>query len=173
MDWHVPLVVAALAFLALMVFRLAPMGHGEDAANARAALKAARKRLEAATTDEERVSALVEAGNASARLVSGGGRAVQYYLRAMKVAPGSADLVERVVKGMAKRPRGLENILWRRLGSEPWSSGDAAVLAAILTHLGALYAGPLKSSVRARAFANMLNMIAARSKPTAHDQSAG
>lgn len=167
MGVQIPLVIAAVVFLAFIVLRLVPMSSADgSAAQARADLKAARKRLDEAKSDEERVAALVAAGNASAKLVSGGGRAVQYYLRAMKLAPDSAELVDRVAAGMARRPRGLENILWRRLGAKPeeWGAEAGPVLASILKHLADLYAGPLKSSVRARAFANMMSAIAAKTK---------
>lgn len=158
----IPLVVAAVVFLAFLLVRMWPGGLGEGGGRAaRAAHRAATERLARATNDGERVDALVDAGNASAKLVSGGGRAVSYYLRAMKLAPTSADLVNRVARGMERRPRGLENILWRRLGAEDWQ-GDATVLTAILMHLAALYAGPLKSSVRARAFSNLMASIAAK-----------
>ena len=165
MDWHLPLVIAAAVFLAFIVLRFRPVlgALGGDASReARAALKSAKKRLDAAKTDNERVDALVDAGDASAKLVSGGGRAVSYYLRAMKLSPVSVELVERVARGMARRPRGLENVLWRRLGTEEWTADEAHVLAAILKNLSTLYGGPLKSSVRARAFTNMMKVVASK-----------
>src|SRR4051794_20082334 len=143
MDWHqLPLIVATAVFLAFIVFRLRPVVEGEGSGQARADLKAAKKRIDEAKTDAERVEALCAAADASAKLVSGGGRAVQLYLRAMKLAPSSADIVDRAAMGMARRPRGLENLLWRRLGAEDYAPKDVAVLAAVLTHMGQLYAGP-------------------------------
>jgi hypothetical protein len=160
MDWHVSLIVAAAVFLAFILFRFRPATGGEGTGQARADLKEARQRLEAAKSDDERIEALCAAGAASAKLVSGGGRAVQYYLRALKLRPSSPELIDRVAVGLARRPRGLETIMWRRLGGDQsWRPEDAAVVASILRHLGALYGGPLKNSVRARAFANMLTAM--------------
>lgn len=155
MDWHIPLVVATAAFLAFMVLRVWPARGGESSTQARADLKEARRKLDAAKTDAERVDALCDAGDASAKLVGGAARAVQYYLRAMKLAPTSTDLVERVAKALARRPRGLENILWRRLGTESWAKEELPAVLAAIALLERLYAGPLKSTVRARAFANL------------------
>ncbi|MFO0670330.1 MAG: hypothetical protein U0235_11995 [Polyangiaceae bacterium] len=159
----IPLLVAAAVFMAFLVLRTWPVFGDGGGRAARAAHRAANERLTRATTDAERVEALVAAGDASAQLVSGGGRAVSYYLRAMKLAPTSAELVNQVARGMAKRPRGLENILWRRLGAEDWQ-GDRSVLTAILMHLAGLYSGPLKSSVRARAFSNLMSTVAAKGR---------
>ncbi|MBK6692326.1 MAG: hypothetical protein IPG50_08995 [Myxococcales bacterium] len=156
---ELPLIAAAFVFLVFILYRLRPVLDGEGGREARAALKAAVKRIDDAKTDDERVEALCAAADASAKLVSGGGRAVQFYLRAMKLAPKSADVVERAARGMLKRPRGLENLLWRRIGTDAWKAEEAPVIAAALAHLATLYAGPLKSSVRARAFSNMLAAI--------------
>jgi len=81
----------------------------------------------------------------------GAGSAIGYYLRAMRVNPRSASLIERASKGLARRPRALESLLWRRLGAERWAGGGEAAARAALRQLKVLYAGPLRNPQRARA----------------------
>ncbi len=162
MDWHIPLIVATALFLAFMVIRVWPVRRRDGGGQARSDLATARKKLDAATSDEERVVALCDAGDAASRLVGGSGRAVQYYLRAMKLAPGSIELIERASKSLARRPRGLETLLWRRLGTDAWSTSDMPSVIAAVDQLAKLYAGPLRSSVRARALAHIASALAER-----------
>ena len=161
MDWHIPLIIATVLFVAFMVVRVWPARRREGGGQARSDLALARKKLEGATTDEERVAALCEAGDAAARLVGGSGRAVQYYLRAMKLAPGSVELIERAAKSLARRPRGLETLLWRRLGTDAWSPSEMPSVVAALDQLAKLYAGPLRSSVRSRALEHLAKALRA------------
>jgi hypothetical protein len=154
MTWNVPLVVATLAFFAFLSWKLRPAMGTAGGGSKAAALRAAKQRIEAAKTDQARALALSDAGDAAAAGLTGSGSAIGYYLRAMRASPHSADLVARASKGLARRPRALESLLWRRLGAEPWSGGGEAAARAALDELARLYSGPLKNAARARAIEN-------------------
>jgi len=154
MTWNVPLVVATFAFVLFLLWKLRPAFGAGGGRGKGAALRAAKQRLESAKTDEERALALCDAGDAVAAGLAGGDSAVGYYLRAMRASPASAELVARAAKGLARKPRALESLLWRRLGAEPWSGGGEAAARAALDELARLYAGPLRNAPRARAMEN-------------------
>jgi DNA polymerase III delta prime subunit len=71
----------------------------------------------------------------------------------MRSDPKSADVIRRAVTGLSRRPRALESLLWRRLASTPWNESAEATEAA-LEAWQALYEGPLRNAIRAKAFAN-------------------
>jgi hypothetical protein len=152
-----PLVLlVAMLFGAFMVWRLRPaFGEGRAAAPARGALRDAKKRIESASSAEERALALCDAGDACAASLRVN-TAVAYYLRAMRTDPGSSALVERATKGLARRPHALESLLWRRLGAEPWASSSKSAAATALRSLASLYEGPLRNRARARALDHAL-----------------
>src|SRR5262245_58335998 len=151
MDWHLPLVISAGVFVLYLLWRLRPSFDGPRDGSSRAALNAAKKRVETAQTQEERALALCDAADACVAGLGGASSAIGYYLRAMRVNPRSAELVDRAAKGLARRPRALESLLWRRLGAERWAGGGEAAARAALRQLQALYAGALRNPQRARA----------------------
>ena len=153
MDWQVPLLVSAAVFAAFLLWKMRPSFGRTDGHTgpARAALRAAKASVLAAKTDEERALALCDAGDASAAMLGGATSAVGYYLRAMRINPRSESIVERACKGLARRPRALESLLWRRLGAEVWTGVGEASARRALRELGLLYAGPLRNPARARA----------------------
>src|SRR4051794_10671227 len=119
MDWHIPLLVSALLFVAFMLWRMRPdfgsrAGNGATAAT----LREAKQRIESAKDDKARALALCDAGDACAQSIGRTTGAVGYYLRAMRADPTSAAIVERAAAGLARRPHALESLLWRRLGAE-------------------------------------------------------
>jgi hypothetical protein len=141
-----PLVIAAAAFLVVLLWRVRPqLGWGPDSGAIRQSLRDAKARVEAATTDPDRAIALCEAAELLAP-----GSAQGYYLRAVRAAPASTEVIARVVAGLGKRPRLLESVLWRHLASTPWTDARDAALAS-LTALVALYDGPLRDPTSARA----------------------
>jgi hypothetical protein len=160
MTWNVPLVVATFVFFAFLLWKLRPSLGGAGGRGKGAALRAAKQRVEAAKTDLDRALALCDAGDAVATGLAGGDSAVGYYLRAMRTSPQSAELVARAAKGLARKPRALESLLWRRLGAEPWSGGGEAAARAALEELARLYAGPLRNAPRARAIENARALLA-------------
>jgi len=160
MTWNVPLVVAAIVFLASLTWKLRPALGAGGGQGKRAALRAAKQRVEAAKTDQERALALCDAGDLVATGLAGSDSAVGYYLRAMRASPQSAELIARAATGLARRPRALESLLWRRLGAEPWKGGGEAAARAAIEELARLYAGPLRNAPRARAMENARGMFA-------------
>jgi hypothetical protein len=151
MTWNPALVVASFAFVVFLAWKLRPAWGVGGGPGKRAAIRAAKEKVVIAKTDAERAVALCEAGDAVAAGLAGGESAVGYYLRAMRTSPQSADLVVRAAKGLARKPRALESLLWRRLGAEPWRGGGEAAARAALEELARLYAGPLRNAPRARA----------------------
>jgi hypothetical protein len=148
MSMEASLVIAAVLFAAL-VWRMRPaLGPARSAR--RAALREAKRRIEAAKTPGERALALCDAGDACGKAL-GATSAVGYYLRAMRADPNSAALVGRAAAGLARRPHALESLLWRRLGAEPWNGASRAPAIVALRELAFLYEGPLRSRARARA----------------------
>ena len=79
-----------------------------------------------------------------------------YYQRAMRADPSNADIVERATKGLWKRPRALEGLLWRRLASEPWKGKASAAQRTALRSLVRLYDERLRQPLRARALEQAL-----------------
>jgi hypothetical protein len=152
MDWQVPLVISAAVFGAFLLWKMRPsFGARGDRNSGRIALRQAKTRIEAAKTDEERALALCDAGDASAAAIGGGNSAIGYYLRAMRTNPRSIEVVERACKGLSRRPRALESLLWRRLGAVEWTGTGEASAHRALSELAALYTGPLRNPAKARA----------------------
>lgn len=155
-DWHVPLIIAAAVFGVFTLWRVRPAAFSPSRAAARAALREAQKRVEMARDEQSRAAALCDAGDAASGAAVSAASAIGFYLRAMRLVPTSADLVERAAKGLARRPRALETLLWRRLGAEPWDGAARPAAKAALRHLVALYEGPRRNAVRARAMEHAL-----------------
>jgi hypothetical protein len=152
-EWSVPLVVAAAAFLVVLLWRVRPLVPGRRATTSREDLRQAHARIDAATTEPERARALCEAADlmktASAKAL---------YLRALRADPGSVEVIQRVVAGLTRRPRALESLLWRHLGATAWRDFPDATRTT-LDSLRALYEGPLRNATRAKAIANARDAI--------------
>ena len=153
-DSFAPLIVSAGAFLAVLLWRVRPLVAWRTKQRAeREAIHEALARVDAASEGTERALALCDAADLLARQVRGPGSAKGLYLRAMRSDPTSVEVIRRAVTGLARRPRALESLLWRRLATAPWKeSGEAT--GAVLDGLRTLYDGPLRNAIRARAFAN-------------------
>lgn len=149
---------SALLFFAYVLFRVWP-SFGGDRKPLRAILKDARARIDAAEDDAERAEALCDAGDACAVAVGRGGAAMQFYLRAMRVAPRSEDVAKRAIAGLSHRPRVLEKLLWRRLGSEPWTGPTKPVTELALAALLELYRHKRPDASRARAIERALESL--------------
>ncbi len=158
MTWNLPLVVTAGVFVLFLLVRLRPALPGGKRVKA-GALRDAKKRIEEAKDDASRALALADAGDVCAKSVGRTTGAIGYYLRAMRLNPASAALVERAAIALARRPHALESLLWRRLGAEPWTGAREDAARAALAQLVRLYDGPLKNRVRARAFENALGAL--------------
>jgi hypothetical protein len=152
-----PLVVAAAAFLFVLLWRVRPAipwAWGPRRPAARKALREAQGRIESATDPIARARALCDAADVMARGVGGASSATGLYLRALRTDPRSAEIVNRAVTGLTARPRALESLLWRHLGQAPWTSDSREATRIALDSLRVLYEGPLRNAVRARALAN-------------------
>lgn len=158
-DWSIPLVIAIGAFLAVLLWRVRPANPswGRKRRGRRQALRDARARIEAATDGPGRAIALCDAADLMAKSIAGISSASGLYLRAMRSDPCSADVIERAAAGLATRPRTLESLLWRHLAlAGPWTGAARDAARASIDRLRALYEGPLRNAVRARALANAL-----------------
>jgi hypothetical protein len=153
-EWSTPLVLAAAAFLAVLLWRVRPLVPGlpglpgRRLGASRQAMLDAQARVEAAANDRDRAQALCDAAD-----LMNPGSAKGLYLRALRADPGSPEVIARAVAAFAKRPRMLEGLLWRHLGGAAWRTTPAATGAA-LEALRVLYEGPLRSNTRAKAMAN-------------------
>ncbi|MFO0679646.1 MAG: hypothetical protein U0169_24170 [Polyangiaceae bacterium] len=161
LDWQIPLVIASVAFAAIVLYRFRPV-IGDDETEPKS-LKEAAARVSTLPDGPEKAKALCDAGDEHIRTLGRGRAASAYYLRAMRTDPTSAPLVTRIVDTLARRPRILETLLWRRLGSEPWAGPNAEATRASLDALVKLYEGPLRNPLRARALEQARNMASGAS----------
>jgi hypothetical protein len=157
-DWSLPLVLAAVAFLVALLWRVRPAMGGRRRGT-RAALQQAQERIESAPDDAARAQALCDAGDIVAAAVGGGAGAAAFYLRALRCDPASPGIVRRVAEGLERRPRTLEATLWRHLAATPWSGPTGASVRAALECLRDVYDGRLRSTFRARAVANAIKVL--------------
>jgi hypothetical protein len=162
-PWQtIALLVATIAFLGLVVSRTWPRMGKRRNVPLGVALKEARAKIEGASSDAAKADALCDAADACALAFGRGEAAASYYLRAMRLVPSSTALVERACKGLEHRPRTLESLLWRRLGSDPADPEHAprreATIAA-LRGLVTVYAQRPRHAVRARALENLLRLL--------------
>ena len=144
-DWSIPLVIAAVAFLAVVLWRFRPFVGALDDGKAGATPPELQAKLEGAKSEAERAVLLCEAAEATTPR-----GAVALFLRAMRADPSSVEVVKRVVQGLSRRPRALESVLWRRLGNAPWLESKEATRET-LDALRTLYEGPRRNGLRARA----------------------
>ncbi len=159
MDWQLSVELAAVVFGAFVLYRFRPAIGGDTKKPGRGVLKEARDRLANAKNDAEKSDALAAAGDACARTVGLGGAASSYYLRAMRLAPDSVELVDRAAQGLARRPRLLETLMWRRLGMEPWLGEHRAATQAALRQLHVIYTKSRRSVMRAKMVERALEAI--------------
>ena len=159
-TWQtVALAVVAFAFLALVLYRVRPRLGRRKHAPFGPALKAARAKLEAAKTDDERAAALCEAADACAMAFGRSEAAVSYYMRAMRLNPASVDFVERACRSLEHRPRALEGLLWRKLGADTGREGTHEATIAALRGLVQVYSMRARHAARARAVEGLLGML--------------
>jgi hypothetical protein len=161
----IPLVIAAIAFFALVLWRVRPLGWSPKRRAQREELVRARLRIESATDVHTRVLALCDAADIMARTIVGTESATAFYLRATRTDPDSAEVVKRAAAGLAARPRALESLLWRRLGATPWTGPPNEAVCAALDALSVLYRGRLKNASRARALDHARGAIALARRP--------
>ncbi len=159
----IALLVVTLAFFALVLARTWPRiprnwGKRRNLPLG-VALKAARAKVEGAKTDAEKADALCEAADACALAFGRSEAAASYYLRAMRIVPASAELVDRAIANLEHRPRTLESLLWRKLASMERAPNRDVTLA-VLRGLTKVYAARPRLAARARAIEAIVKTIA-------------
>jgi hypothetical protein len=155
-DAFIPLLLSAGIFFVLTVWRFRPLFFLSAWSTKRGgadALREIQARIAAAADGRARAMALCDAADIVAKRAAGKASATGLYLRAMRADPTSADVVARAVSGLARHPRALESLLWRYLATVGWND-SATATATALDALRALYEGPLRNALRARALAN-------------------
>jgi hypothetical protein len=157
-DWSTPLIIAATAFLTVLLWRIRP-AFGPRRRASREALRDARARIESSVDEQARARALCDAADVLAKGLRGAANATGLYMRAIRSDPRSVEVVHRAVVGLARRPRALESLLWRHLAMSPWSGPSRESTRAALEALRTLYDGMLKNPVRARALANAIDAL--------------
>jgi hypothetical protein len=159
----IALVVATGAFVLTLLWRVRP-AFGPVRRAGRVALREAQARIEAAPDDAARARALCDAADivVAASPLAGSVRAHGLYMRALRTDPTSGEVIARTVLGLARRPRTLESLLWRHLGSSGWNGPSRGAMLAALDALRVLYEGPLRNAVRARAIANAREALVSR-----------
>ncbi len=162
MSWQIPLAIVAIVFLAVLLWQNRP-ALVRTRTSLRFSLKDARNRIEGAKDEKARALALADAGDACALSLGRGSTAIGYYLRAMRCDPASVAIIDRAALGLARRPRALESLLWRRLGAEPWTEQTREPAKAALRQLAHLYEKRLRDPHRARAIENAITALSAKS----------
>jgi hypothetical protein len=166
MTWQLALAVAAALFGAFIVWRVRPSFGPRRVTKAhREAFVAARAKLEAATSPEARALALCDVGDARAAMAGKATSALGYYLRAIRIAPASVEPIRRAAHALAKKPRALESLLWRRLGSSEWTGENRSAAVVALTELQRIYAGSVRNRSRAKALRSLLAALGAEVPP--------
>ncbi len=142
----IALLAVAVVFALVILWRVRPAFGGDGRGKGfRDALRKAQGRVEAAKTDDEKAAALCDAADACAIAFGRASAAVSYYLRAARVAPTSEEILERAIKGLAKKPRALETFLWRRMAHEDFAKEPLKIQTRSLLALATLYASGKKS----------------------------
>jgi hypothetical protein len=85
----------------------------------------------------------------------------------MRCDPKAVTVVERAAKALWRRPRVLEDVLWRRLGHESWGPDTREATLATIAELAHLYRKRLKSPPRARALQHLAEALALKAGPSA------
>ncbi|MEO7110853.1 MAG: hypothetical protein ABI183_10475 [Polyangiaceae bacterium] len=153
--------VAAGIFGLYVLYKFRPFFGEAGSGAGRGDLREARLRLTKATNDAERLDALLAAGDACARTVGLGGGASSYYFRAMRLAPANDEVIVHAARNLERRPRILETLLWRRLGTEPWTGEHTKATRAALRQLISIYTTKRRSALRARAMERALAALEA------------
>ncbi len=159
MTVNLPLLLAVAAFALFLMWKFRPAFGRREADAGRAVLAEAKRRAATAIGKADRAAALCDAGEACLRTLGGRRRAPSFFLRAMRTDPQSALVIRRASSALAKHPRSLESLLWRRLSAEPCTGETRAASEAVLENLVALYSGRLNNPVRANALKNALEAL--------------
>lgn len=151
---RIALIVAAGFFVAYLALQVRPLLSPKRRAIL-AEVKTARRQAAEATTDEQRALSLVAAGEAAVR-AQRYTSAAGLFLRALRVDPSSAQVVERVSMSLRSRPRLLRSLLERRLAALTAADARGDAYVAMLRALAAVY----RASGRLKGLAPVLDRLA-------------
>src|SRR5436853_4242605 len=146
---------AAIVFVLFLFWKLRPASEGRGPLDPR--IQEVRARA-AATTGVERAKALCEAG-AIADEARRPTAAFGYYWRAARADPAAEAPIRGLSHALARKPRSLEQALWRHLASLDVTAHPIAARAAV-EELSALYRRR-RDRARARALENVLAALPA------------
>lgn len=155
-------VVASVAFVLILVWRFRPQLAREGIE--RPMPKKLAAQLEAAKTSEDKAVLLYQAGQAALTALRYGS-AENYFRRALRVQPDSSALVDQVATALARRPRGLEALLWRRLSDARYEGAERTASIAAMVALIRLYDRTPKQRHKASALRNVLRSLDAEAIP--------
>lgn len=158
-TWQLALAGSAALFTGFMLFRMRPALSSEGRASA-GQLAEAKARVDKAEGDKDKAVALMDAAAATARLGKTGS-AVALYVRAFRADPSSTAIVESAATELARRPRALEELMWRRLGADGWGGDNRAASKAALRALVEIYDRKQRTKPRARAVEHALAALEA------------
>ncbi len=154
---NVLLAFAAIVFALYLFWKLRPAIGVDDALELRRrADDALAQNLAGLGDDSSRVAMLCEEGERLAAAVGRRRRAAILFARAMRLAPSDAKVIERASRALAKKPRLLEALLWKRLAYAQTTPAEKPALEATLAALAGAYAKMPRRSMRQRAVMNLL-----------------
>ncbi len=148
---------AAIVFALYLFWKLRPAMGGDDALEFRrrtdSNLGAA---LAALPGDAQRVAMLCDEADRLASTLGRRRRAAILFARAMRLAPSEPVIVERAIKALAKKPRLLEALLWKRLALAPMTAADKKSFQTALTGLAQAYGLMPRRGMRQRAIHHLI-----------------
>ena len=153
-EWQdVAVVAGSFVFVLYLLWQMRPVFRRRAVNGLASAAWDARVQARAASTPRARALAFCSAGDAFASQRGGLLVAVAHYLRAMRADRLCTTPLDKLAALLrSRRPRLLERILWRRLGSTEWQGESRAVALHCARLLSELYRHRLRSRTRAQAF---------------------
>jgi hypothetical protein len=154
---NVLLAFAAIVFALYLFWKLRPAMGVDDALELRRRADGnLAKSLEALPDDASRVVMLCDEAEKLALQVGRRRRAAILFARAMRLAPADVSVIDRAAKALAKKPRLLEALLWKRLAAAGAGGAERTAVEATLAALAAAYAKMPRRTLRQRAVQNIL-----------------
>jgi hypothetical protein len=154
---NVLLAFAAIVFALYLLWKLRPAMGVDDALELRRRADGSlAKALAALPNDAARVAMLCDEAEKLALHVGRRRRAAILFARAMRLAPADVSVIDRAAKALAKKPRLLEALLWKRLAAAGNGAPERAAVEASLAALAGAYGKMPRRSLRQRAVQNIL-----------------
>lgn len=148
-------VAASVAFVLIILWRFRPQLATEQD---RPVPKKLARELEGAPDPKAKAQLLFDAG-VQALAALRYGSAESYFRRALRLEPGSVELIERVAEALSRRPRGLEALLWRSLSEADFHGPNRNASVAALEALVRLHERTPKQRTKATALRQLLREL--------------